>query len=507
MADRTAEFSLDRKGILTIATHWKRPALATAAGLLMALAFPNSSIWLFSFAALPLLLSAVKGVTPRWAFGLGWLSGFVFYLFLAYWLSVFGVTVAIMLSAFMGLFTGLFALGAVRLMGQEALWVRLLGIPALWVALEYAHSTGTYSFPWGILGESIKQPALMQAASVVGGFGLSFLVVLVSLLLYEVLTGDLRKRKICLVASVGILGAWLAFGFFSLSREIPAPSLSLAIVQGNVEQSVKLDPDAADQSKELYSRLTVEAAKRRPDVIVWPETAVPNELLYDPAYVKEVTVAAQKAGSLLIAGAFDRDSDKVYNSAILLGAGEPKTYNKMQLVPWGEFTPLRSISSRVNSLAGLGVDQTPGTKLTPISIRGRKIAALICFESAYSRQAAAMARSGARLGLVITNNGWFGRTSAAEQHFQLARFRAIENGMYVAQAANTGISGVIDPRGKVLARTGLEKRVILDGRVGFADGTTAYCRVADILPFVYVLLSIGCVFGKRNGINGSTPTR
>ncbi|MCL5290990.1 MAG: apolipoprotein N-acyltransferase [Actinobacteria bacterium] len=503
MPDKTTEISLLREAVAEKLEPYRRPVLAIVSGISLALAFPYASIWPLAFIGVTPLLMAVDGAGPYAAPLLGWLAGAVFFSILAYWLSVFGVSVLILLVAVMALYLALFTSGARWALKNLPLRWRLFSIPALWVSIEYLRSFGPYSFPWGTIGESIKSLPLMQLASLIGGFGLSFLVAVVGVLLYEVWRRGFRASLSIIALLMVIVLAWYGWGAYRAGRLNPPETTRIALLQGNVPQDVKLNSANVGDQKRLYLDMTGKAAKERPDLIIWPESAVPDEIRNYQDYLADVQRAAK--GSTVIVGAFDRDAGGIYNAAFLLGDDDLSVYRKIHLVPWGEFTPLRFLSSRVNSLAGLGEDQTPGRDLVPLAIDRRRMATVICFESAYSRQMAAMVRAGARVGLVITNDGWFGETSAADQHFELARFRAVENGIYVAQAANTGITGIIDPKGRVIEKTRLNERTILRGAIGYSVGTTFYAKFADVIPFVHfgiVGAAIASHIRRRRKSNG-----
>ncbi len=504
MPDKITEIDLLRVAIADWLEPLRRPALAALSGASLALAFPFASLWPLAFVGVAPLLSAIDGTAPLVSALLGWLAGAVFFALLAYWIGVFGVAVLVLLIAVMGLYFALFALGARWALANVHPNLRLLAIPALWVEVEYARSLGTYSFPWGVIGESITNTSLMQLASVIGGFGLSFIAISIGALIFEIKKRGVRANFRAVSLAVAALLLWYGWGTHRASVASPRAVKKIAVLQGNVPQEIKMGGlDYVGDQKALYLKITNEAAKGRPDIVVWPESAIPAEIRGDAAFLNEVRRAG--GGADVILGAFDRDREGIYNAAFLLnGTGRTKgtgangipVYRKIHLVPWGEFTPLRSLSARVNPLAGLGEDQTPGKDLVPLRVEGKKIATLICFESAYSRLVAAMVRAGARVGVVITNDGWFGKTSAAEQHFQLARFRAVENGIYAVQAANTGISGIIDPKGRVVEKTGLNERAILKGQIGYSDRPTLYSRLADALPFVYAFAILISALGS-----------
>lgn len=469
-----------------------KPLLASASGALLALAFPYASLWPVAFMGVAPLLFALNGAGWGHAAFLGWLCGFVFFNLLVYWLNIFGISVPIMLAAAMGLYYLVFGLGARLIMARLSKGWRLAAIPALWVALEYLRSFGPYSFPWGTVGEAIVNQALMQSAAIAGGFGLSFVVIAINVVVYEFFTGGLKSNRRLLAASIVAVLIWYGFGLYAAGRPVEPATTKVALIQGNVPQDVKLENASLGYLKGLYLDLTSKAAEGDPDLIIWPESAIPSEVFKDELYVADVKWMAERTDAEVLAGAFDRSPDgRIHNAAFLLGEDNNQVYHKLHPVPFAEFVPLRSIAKRINPLVGfLGEDQAPGRRLIPITYKGHKTATVICFESAYSRIMAEMARAGAEVGIVITNDGWFGKSSAASQHFQLARFRAVENGFYVVQAANTGITGIIDPRGRVLSKTGLEEQAILHGAIGFSKEKTIYSKTSEAWPYVYFAIAI-----------------
>lgn len=501
--------------------------LAVLSGLLLVLAFPNFSVsFVVWFALIPFLWLIYESSLFR-SFLYGLIVGLVFFGGLTYWLLVlvrfygFLGFLAWFLPVLLEAVTfALFALGAALIIRGCGGWGRLFLLPAWWVSLEFLRSIGSWGFSWGVLGYSQQpNPFILQMAKFTGVYGISYLIVLVNMVSVELLlayreSGEARYlpppaprrwrgllfKQVGLVA--GILLLILGGGCFGyLTGRVGKEPLKVAIAQPSIPQWEKLEGGKEEEIRGIYSRLTEEAVEFRPHLIVWPETAIPGDFSAEKAYLDDISRLCGKEQCYLLLGSLFEE-DGLHNSAFLLSpAGEVvERYDKIYPVPFGEYIPLDPLFGWIRGVAGLGEDIVPGEELTVFKIGRGTFGATICFESTNSILCRRLVKKGARMLITITNDAWFERTAAARQHVEMTALRAIENGVYVVQAANSGITAIIDPRGCILEETNLFERRILMGEVAFAENLTFYARFGDVFSCICLILTAG-------GFLSCTPAR
>jgi len=488
--------------------------LAVLSGLLLVLAFPYFSFSFMVWFALIPFLWLIYESTPSRSFLYGLVVGFVFFGGLTYWLLVL-----VRFYGFLGFLAwllpvlleavafALFALGAALMIRGCGSWERLFLLPAWWVSLEFLRSIGSWGFSWGVLGYSQQpNPFVLQMAKFSGVYGISYLIVLVNIVSVELLLayGEARYpsppplagrrllfKQVGLVA--GILLLILGGGCFGyLTTRVGGEPFKVAIVQPSIPQWEKLGAGKEEEIRGIYSRLTEEAVEFRPHLIVWPETAIPGDFSAEKAYLDDISRLCGKEQCYLLLGSLFEE-DGLHNSAFLLPAcnGGLERYDKIYPVPFGEYIPLDPLFGWIRGVAGLGEDIVPGEELTIFNIGQGAFGATICFESTNSTLCRRLVERGARMLIVITNDAWFERTAAARQHVEMTALRAVENGVYVVQAANSGISAIIDPRGCIFGETNLFERRILTGEVAFAEDLTFYARFGDVFSYICLILAAG----------------
>jgi apolipoprotein N-acyltransferase len=246
---------------------------------------------------------------------------------------------------------------------------------------------------------------------------------------------------------------------------------------------------------EAYRRLSLDAAVRAPSLIVWPETAAPFFLRYDHALRARVLDIAAETGSHLLVGSPDRERvwgvagrERYFNSAFLLspGGGLLDKYDKMHMVPFGEYVPLKSILFFVEKLAyGIG-DFEPGRTYTIFQLPVGRFGVTICYEVIFPDQVRRYVKEGAEFLVNITNDAWFGRSAAPAQHLAMAAMRAAENRRYLIRAANTGISAIVDPQGRIVQASGIFEPAVISGRISLVRDQTLYTRYGDVFAWVCV---------------------
>jgi len=455
--------------------------------------------------ALAPLLMALPGATGWRAARLGYVTGAVSAVGLLYWTALVvvqygdmplpvGVLVMLALCLAFSVFHALFGWMVGRIV--DALGpAGLLGAPVAWVGLEYARAHTFFEFPWCLLGYSQQGlPEMIQVASVTAVYGVSFLIVLVSSLLALVaLAPGSAARRAAAAAIVILLGGTWAGGRWSMAQPVPVSGhVTVGLVQGGIRQEDKWVPENAWQNVGRHLQLTEEAAAGGARLVVWPESAVPFLFDEDPALASMLRDLVRRRGIYLFFGNDDREPPAgggrglVYVGAKLLAPDGRlvSRYRKMQLVPFGEYVPLQPLFTLGGRFAAKLVqevsDFTPGTEASTGNVDGHAVGGFICYEAIFPGLVRRFPVAGAELLVNMTNDAWYGTTSAPQQHLAMAAFRAVENRRYLVRAANTGITAVVDPFGRVLSPTRLFDTTVLVRDVPFTAGLTFYTRHGDV---------------------------
>lgn len=497
---------------------WRRLVLAVSSGLMLSASFPSLDLTPLAWVGLVPVLWAASRRRPAGAFGLGWLAGWVFYLATCWWIVytidhytslplVVAVLLLVLMAAVLALYHGVFVAGLrwLELRRLPAVWLA----PALWVVLEWLRGWFLIGFPWAALGYSqYRFHDLVQMAEVTGVYGVSAVVVLFNVVVAKALRARgagarrLLPAMIVLTLVVAVLPAAGRWRRTQLAAGVPAGTLAVGIAQGNVQQDRKWDPEFQDETMNRYRLLTLEAARMRPALVVWPETATPFFFQNPGPRRESVLEIAREAGVPLFFGApayrqrADGGIEQLNRAYLVLPEGrEAGTYDKMQLVPFGEYVPfarvLFFVEQVVTAVGQLGAGAVPTVFTLP---DGSRFGALICYEGIFPALSREFVRRGADLLVNVTNDAWYGRSSAPAQHLVQASFRAIENRVPLVRAANTGISAVVDPDGRIRWAGPLFEMVWHVDRVSWPGVRTFYSRFGDL--FVYACLSaVGVAVG------------
>ncbi len=415
--------------------------------------------------------------------------------------SMAGVALVIALYAF------IFGLYAARTDWKSPLFPFFAA--ALWTALEYIQTYVFTGFPWELLGYSqyLVLPVI-QISSYTGVYGVSFLVMLLNATLAMVFIA-LRERTAWRAPVIAMMVSWLAligatgYGWWSISQaralERMTPPVKVAVVQGSKEQGIKWSKEEVQRTVDVYQDLTRSILPQDPEFIVFPETAM-TFWLESPAYEEynqQVLALTEEAGVPLLTGALGYRSGEVdvYNSAFLLlpDRGIVSSYSKMHLVPFGEYLPFPSLFSFLSGLTGAIGDLTPGDELTVMPLTGQdmRIGTVICYESIFPDLVRRFPLNGADVLVVMTNDAWFGTSSAPAQHFSMAVLRAVENGTPIIRAANTGISGFISATGAVYGATPMMIATTTVANVHpNRGGLTFYTRYGDVFALLCCVLAV-----------------
>jgi len=497
-------------------------------GVLLALSFPRYGHPAFAWIALvPLLITLtgwrgrpgrVPGQRPLRAFGLGLTAGAVYFTGTVYWTSsvvaTFGgvplpvaIFAMLLLAFYLALFPAITALITSRLIARGGV-AALFFAPGAWVAAEFFRGYLLGGFPWVPLGNSqVTVLPVAQLASVFGVYGLSALVALVNAGIAFALLNTGRARvkalavPIALVLAIGAWGGWrIREG--SLTRE--GTPIRVGLVQGNIEQTAKWDPKQARRIFTTYIAMTRDVVKRGAQFVMWPESSTPFMFERDNAGQAQMRALAQEVGVPILFGSDQlvrEPSPRLYNAAFLL-ASDGRTagvYRKIHLVPFGEFIPMKRWLYFVSPLVESLVDFAPGEKMVMLPVGTHLTSTAICYEVVYPALIREAVDNGSELLTTITNDAWYGYSSAPYQHFALASMRAIEEGRYLARAANTGISGVVDPYGRVVDRSAIFQQVGLVDQVRLLKTRTVYSALGDVIAYVSIALTAAALItvGRR----------
>jgi apolipoprotein N-acyltransferase len=499
--------------------RWGRLVIAMLAGAAMTLGQPPISLPWALFLAVPVLvwlLDAAQGL--RGAALIGWGAGFGYFVTGLYWighaflvdaeqfawLMPFAVT---LLPAFLGLFwAAAFALAKrVWPADVQGRWWRTVALAACVTLVEYARSNVLTGFPWGLPGYVWVETPVMQAAAYAGPYGMTFLTLALTPLALICL---IDRRWMPAAAALSAIAALWIVGDARLGAVADgAPGPVLRVVQPNAAQKLKWQPDHAEV---FYARLLASTAASpdpalgAPAAVIWPETAVTFLPAYQPERRAEIAAAANGVPVILGAlhGERRQDGDLWYNTlaTILPDGGLGPRYDKNHLVPFGEYLPYEGV------LGLIGLRQlvrqggfTPGPGPRLLKVPGLPpFSPLICYEMIFP---SAVVPSGPRPGwiLQVTNDAWFGSFGGPQQHLAQARIRAIEQGLPVVRAANTGVSAAIDAQGRVLQQIGLETDGFMDFRLPTAAPPTLYARFGDV-PAMSLVVLVFFLCGRRRGL-------
>ncbi|MCD6265689.1 MAG: apolipoprotein N-acyltransferase [Deltaproteobacteria bacterium] len=510
--------------------------LAALSGLMLTASFaPVNLDWIAWISLIPLLIS-LEDKSLSDAFKIGLFVGLFHYLTLIYWivnvLSRYGninlilsLSALLLLSFYLAFYIALFALIVANFKNNRLspFWGA-----CIWVALEYARSYIMTGFPWCLLGYSqYSRLPLIQISDIAGVYGISFIIVLVNFALYNVVSLMIKKKAstyaigdksevkgydhnkhnghhlriigIDAIFTFFLVGCVLVYGYSRLKEKadnnVKGKELRVMIVQGNIDQSLKWDSDFQEETLSIYKKLSLESADFKPQLIIWPETALPF-FFQDASHLsKEVFEVARITNANILFGspAYVKDKDSIlyYNRAYMISKSRVfDYYDKVHLVPFGEYVPLKKCIPFVHRLVTAAGDFSTGKKAEPIYSPGLKIGALICFETIFPDIPRRFAAQGAELLVNLTNDAWFGRTSAPYQHLSMAVFRCVENRLPMARAANTGISAFILANGKIVDKSKLFAREILQKKIKLAHKKTFYSQLGNIFAILLTIATI-----------------
>ena len=497
----------------------KRIAAALASGLMLTGAFPNLDAPWLAWGALVPLFWAIYGKQPGTGFRLGFIAGLAHYLTLMYWLShtmtsyggiawILAVPILFLLAAYLSLFPAVFAWLTSRY--RPTPLISLILIPSTWTGLEFVRSFLLSGLPWGFLGNTqFKWLPLIQMVDIFGVYGVSFLIVFVNVTLALGICFFCRWKwfdrpvslTTVLVASgwvIAIIAATLGYGYQRI-RTIDAvvnqsDMRTVAAIQGNIAQDVKWDANFVISTISNYVQLSTHFKTSQTDLVVWPESATPFYFTDNQYLTRMVMAGVKTAGTDFLIGSpsFIDDNGKIvyHNSAYLIDkTGRAiDRYDKAHLVPFGEYVPFKKYLPFLGKIVSHVGDFVPGPMGKTVPWRDHQIGVLICYELIFPELARRQVENGASFLVNLTNDAWYGRTSAPYQHFSMAVFRAVETRRALVRVANTGISGFIGPTGQIQKPTELFAATAIRQAVPMISIKTNYVRVGDL--FAKICLGI-----------------
>lgn len=508
--------------------------LALLSAALLLVAMPGSGdLWYLVFFGLVPLLFAIRKLPLKQVFLTALVCGLAHYFFQMYWiinvlkqyggLHIVVATAALFfLALYMSLYLILFAAGSYRLLQSENCFNVIWGLPILWVGLDWLRSWLFTGLPWMDLGYALASvPQLIQLADITGHYGVTFIVLLINVLVYHLLvkvTEPINKRGYELKFVAHILPVFAliaAVGFYSSMRwkstaqqlaVADGESIEVGIVQGNIDQSLKWDASLQRQSVDKYLLLTKHLFDdNSPEIIVWPETALP----FYPTrsgYTDILKAAAEYYDTSIITGApwfkvIDLDKKEIdyFNSSLLLTpSGEfAGSYFKSHLVPFGEYVPFKQFFPFMAPLVEAAGDFTAGNVENPLTYKNAKAGVLICFESIFPEIARKWSIEGANYLVNLTNDAWYGKSSAPHHSLAMTIFRAVETRKNLVRSANTGISGIINPLGQMVKRSPLFEPWAAAGKIKLFESQTFFVRFGYLFgPFCF-LMSLGLFLRLR----------
>lgn len=517
--------------------HKSSYILTLLTAIFLTLSFPSfEQSYLMWFALVPwfIVIKYEKKVTMHCI-----LIGTIFFLINLAWLRHVTYFAWILLSLYsMGFFI-VFGLVTNTIIKNFKLPFAVIA-PIVWVSLEFLRSFLLTGFPWLFIGHSQYQSAsIIQIADITGVYGVSFLIVFINAAITEFIFSYDRKYKskkatfftINIALPILMVMAIVVYGHWSLKRYVLYEGPTVSVVQGNIPQSVKNNPDEAKQIKNLqkYLNLSLQTIPDKPDLVVWPETMVPGLLNINPDYFgRKIDSISQGTiqnlayilnTHLLIGGTSMEIEDNkqiFYNSAFYFDKKGTivDRYDKIHLVPFGEYTPLKNYLPFLTRLVPYETSLSPGKERILFDLQFKqdevvKFATLICFEDSLPTLTRKFCKDGANFLINITNDGWFKNSAELDQHLTLMVFRAIENRVGIARAANTGISAFVDPIGnithKLQTSEGVEKDIdgVLTKKITIVkdNDLTFYTKHGDVFAMICSYLTIA-IFVLANIFRG-----
>jgi apolipoprotein N-acyltransferase len=477
--------------------------IAALGGTLFSFAFPPVALWPLAFVAVIPLMWVLREARPLRGAALGFVYGAVGYGVTLSWIHRFGTGAWVALTVLCALSTATVGLLSPLVLRAGRPVLSAIGFAATWTVVDFTRGAWPFGgFTWGALGVSqVDNRATVRLASVTGVWGVTFVVVLANGLLLASLTergaGWRRGARLGSAAAVALVPVLVPFSMAT------GPSVDIAVIQTDVRAAVGAGGIAA---RDAAAQRTLRG--RPPDLVVWGEGAVDPAALADPHVVGGIRAAIGEVGAPTVIGAVIDDPDGSEHTSALAFSGDGRLvdrYDKVHLVPYGEYVPFRNELTWVQALEQVPIDRTPGERVGTLSVPGLPtFGTPICFENSFPGIPRAMVVAGAEFIVVPVNNASYGFSAAGAQHLQMSRLRAVEDGRWVVNAAVSGPSAFVDPSGRVVAEAGLFRTAILRATIRSSSERTWYVRLGDWFPW-FALALMGAVTltpRRRRGARG-----
>ncbi len=504
--------------------------LVVISAVLQILIFPLPGLYgLCWFALTPLILAILRArpageleiegsprlqdATPWQGFVLGYVCGIIWYAGTCYWIfdtmrlygglsAPMALLVLFLFCCYLGLYHGLFGLLLAVLARARDDRPALVLAPFLWVAVELARTRIT-GFPWNLLGiAQVGNIPLSRLASWTGVYGISFEIALVNVALAAAFLIPRAKRTTMLVAGLA------AAAVLQAGRLVEAPTAATdrtaLLVQENVPVQADWSSAYFNQTMDELIQLTEKSATdQKVGLIVWPESPAPF-FTNDPRFRESLSDLARKTNAWLVAGAIGSDAPRpnaegpLFNSALLVSPGGQieSRYDKVHLVPFGEYLPFPSLFAFAGGLTKEVGQFEHGASHRPLNAGGEMLGTFICYESIFPDEVRQSANQGADVFVNISNDGWYGDSGAYAQHLNQTRMRAIENDRWILSATDTGVTASVDPWGRVVERAPRKERTALIAPYAITSVTTFYTRHGDWFAYLCAIISIGALLGR-----------
>ena len=500
-------------------------------GCLLVLAFPNHNFGWIAWVALVPLLVVISGKGTWVGLLMSYLCGAVFFLGVFDWiLQISGYRIIHhgILDIYLGAYFGAWGLAYTFIAKRLGVVSALFASPFIWISLEFIRSNFSFlALPWALLAHTQYQyPTIIQIASFSGIYGISFLIVTVNSAIAAIVLFLMHRCKgipspscamiswkaVVLIVSIAALSFTLdlVYGHTVLARPNLGDSITVSVVQGNIDQGTKWDRKYGKFIMQTYDELTHMAAKDRPDLIVWPETATPLAISRDPNLHDRIKRISQSTGIPILLGSAQHqkftqgDSKHIdyMNSAYLISPdsnAKDQRYDKIHLLPFGEYLPMEGIVP----WSFLGIRHirsfTPGKDFNVFEGPTSQFGVTICWENIFPNFVSEFAKKGAQFIVNITNEAWFGKTSAPYQFVAMSVFRAVENRVSVVRCANTGVSCFIYPNGKIIGKVQKNnKDIFVKGfstkTIPLSEEKTFYTIYGDIFAYINMIITIMIIF-------------
>lgn len=500
---------------MTRPSRAKTFGLCFLTALLTTMAFPRLELWFLAWFALIPFMWALDGKTPKQGFGIGFLCGFLTFFGTLYWLfhittwfSVMAGAGVVILFLYLALYYAVFGTIYCR---SHALPrpQRLVFLPSVWVVLEFVRSHLFSGFGWISLGHSqFRNLYSIQIADVTGVFGVSFVMVMTNFFFKEILrrhksSGREWTAARCIFYAVFI--GHVLYGLMRLREPVSRQTVKVGIVQGNVDQDMKWQEFAWPMIMNAHRNLTRQAARQQPELIIWPETSFPGILGEDDHLFREIEDLAREVKRPILLGAIERRDKDYFNAVMLMNPDGTiaQKYNKIHLVPFGEFLPGRNLIGPLAEWVPIA-DFTRGSDFVVFNApHGKAFSVLICFEDTVADMARPFVRRGAKLLVNMTNDAWFKDSKASTLHLSSSLFRTVENRRSMVRSANTGLSNAIDPYGRIITQIADKngKSVNVQGfavvDVPLNETQTVYTKFGDVFTGLCFGLIAWTVLLKR----------